>query len=256
MPAHCNPDHHGSTATAPIVPRLAASVVLLRDSPEGLQVLMQRRPNDAAVLGGIWVFPGGKVDATDCVGDSTANGLATLACAAVRELQEEAGVFLPDTSPHSLRPWARWVTPERPTMGSYRYDTQFFVAPMPTGQEAGCANHESEETRWISPRQALQSHDSGDFALMPPQYVMLLELAAHPDTASAWAHALMRTSWASQAILPTAGTTTCAVVVQMPAWLTAMPSIPTALRLQRQADYWHITACFETELYENSINVF
>ena len=46
-------------------PRDSASVVMLRDSADGLQVLLMRRHTDSAVLGGAYVFPGGKVDAAD-----------------------------------------------------------------------------------------------------------------------------------------------------------------------------------------------
>lgn len=46
-------------------PRAAATVVLLRDSDAGLQVLLLRRHADSQVLGGAYVFPGGKVDAAD-----------------------------------------------------------------------------------------------------------------------------------------------------------------------------------------------
>ena len=46
-------------------PRDAASVVMLRDGAHGLEVLLMRRHTDSAVLGGAYVFPGGKVDAAD-----------------------------------------------------------------------------------------------------------------------------------------------------------------------------------------------
>ena len=51
------------TVTTPPVD--AASVLLLRDSAEGLQVLLMRRAQASQVLGGAYVFPGGKVDAED-----------------------------------------------------------------------------------------------------------------------------------------------------------------------------------------------
>ena len=51
------------TVTTPPVD--AASVLLLRDSDEGLQVLLMRRAQASQVLGGAYVFPGGKVDAED-----------------------------------------------------------------------------------------------------------------------------------------------------------------------------------------------
>ena len=53
-------------------PRDAASVVMLRDAPDGLQVLLLRRHADSAVLGGAYVFPGGKVDAADASADTLA----------------------------------------------------------------------------------------------------------------------------------------------------------------------------------------
>ncbi|MBP8149505.1 MAG: NUDIX domain-containing protein [Limnohabitans sp.] len=46
-------------------PRHAASVILLRDSAKGLQVLLLRRHQASSVLGGAYVFPGGKLDEAD-----------------------------------------------------------------------------------------------------------------------------------------------------------------------------------------------
>ncbi len=101
-------------ATSPAAPRAAATVVLLRDAPTGLQVLLLRRHTGAAVLGGAHVFPGGKVDAADAALDAAlyldqppANLHASLgergldvpsACAlyvaAAREAFEECGVLM------------------------------------------------------------------------------------------------------------------------------------------------------------------
>ena len=49
--------------TAP--PLDAATVVMLRDGPGGLQVLLMRRHQASNVLGGVYVFPGGKLDPED-----------------------------------------------------------------------------------------------------------------------------------------------------------------------------------------------
>ncbi|PUE49231.1 NUDIX hydrolase [Limnohabitans sp. 2KL-1] len=49
--------------TAP--PLDAATVVMLRDAQTGLQVLLMRRHQASNVLGGVYVFPGGKLDAAD-----------------------------------------------------------------------------------------------------------------------------------------------------------------------------------------------
>lgn len=46
-------------------PRAAATVVMLRDAPEGLEVFLLKRHGNSDVLGGAYVFPGGKVDAAD-----------------------------------------------------------------------------------------------------------------------------------------------------------------------------------------------
>lgn len=95
-------------------PRDASTVVLLRDSAQGLQVLMMQRHNASQVLGGVHVFPGGKLDATDMSppllhllqeDSATLHHLlheptlaperaAGLYVAALRELHEEAGILL------------------------------------------------------------------------------------------------------------------------------------------------------------------
>jgi 8-oxo-dGTP pyrophosphatase MutT (NUDIX family) len=48
-----------------VVPRPAATVVLLRDGPDGLEAYLQRRPMGMGFAGGLWVFPGGRVDDGD-----------------------------------------------------------------------------------------------------------------------------------------------------------------------------------------------
>ena len=94
-------------------PRDAASVVLLRDGEQGLEVLLMRRHGNSAVLGGAYVFPGGKVDAADAapatlarldrapvelharLGEAalTPGQAAALYVAAAREAAEESGVL-------------------------------------------------------------------------------------------------------------------------------------------------------------------
>src|SRR5947209_15193338 len=81
-------------------PRAAATVILLRGGDQRLEVLLVQRNPAARFMGGAWVFPGGAVDREE--GD----GQAALRAAALRELQEEAGIELPD--PAALVPFARW----------------------------------------------------------------------------------------------------------------------------------------------------
>ena len=73
-------------------------------------------------MGGAWVFPGGAVDAHEGEGD------AAHRAAAMRELEEEAGVTLDDAE--RLVPFSRWITPAEVKI---RFDTHFFLAPVPDG---------------------------------------------------------------------------------------------------------------------------
>lgn len=92
---------HPHRAPAPLLP--AATVLLLRDSPEGIEVLMTRRSERASFAPGAYVFPGGRIDDGDS--DAETRAVApqrptqspeqlTQAIAAVRESFEELGVLL------------------------------------------------------------------------------------------------------------------------------------------------------------------
>ncbi len=103
----------------PPVPRHAATVVLLRDRDGRLEVFMLRRVSSMAFAPGVYVFPGGSVDARDAEYDQPGSdwvdwegwGAAfgadarlarELVCAAVRETFEEAHVLLAGPSPDSI----------------------------------------------------------------------------------------------------------------------------------------------------------
>ena len=55
----------GAPDFSPVAPRPAATVVLLREAVQGVEVLLLRRPRRSAFAAGAWVFPGGVVDAAD-----------------------------------------------------------------------------------------------------------------------------------------------------------------------------------------------
>jgi 8-oxo-dGTP pyrophosphatase MutT (NUDIX family) len=146
----------------PVRPRHAASLVLVRRSASGVEVLMGRRP-PKAVFPEAYVFPGGRLDPSDAaVAPSThlapdvleslrAHGACTpqlargLANAAIRETFEETGLLLAapgDTgTPHG--PWAAFkaqgIAPAHdrlrflgraitPASAPVRFHARFFVA--------------------------------------------------------------------------------------------------------------------------------
>jgi 8-oxo-dGTP pyrophosphatase MutT (NUDIX family) len=83
-----------------------------------------------------------------------------------------------------LHAWAHWVTPPRE---GRRYDTVFFVARMPAGQEADAHTTEAVEATWWYPAEALEAFDTGEMTLMPPTLVSLRDLAGFATTAEALA---------------------------------------------------------------------
>jgi 8-oxo-dGTP pyrophosphatase MutT (NUDIX family) len=77
-----------------------------------------------------------------------------------------------------LAPWVRWVTPEAEPR---RYDTAFFVAAVPDGQEADARTTEAVEAAWWYPAEVLDGARRGDLRLMPPTQHTLEEIAEHAD---------------------------------------------------------------------------
>jgi 8-oxo-dGTP pyrophosphatase MutT (NUDIX family) len=139
------------------VPRQAATVILLRGGADSLEVLLVKRTPHARFMGGVWVFPGGAVDANEGEGD------AAHRVAAVRELEEEAGIVVAD--PGALVKFSRWITPAEVVV---RFDTHFFLAPRPDGQEATIDGDEVVDQGWFTPAAALAAHERGDIALVFP----------------------------------------------------------------------------------------
>lgn len=210
-------------------PRASATVVLLRDGEDGLEVLLLRRHGASDVLGGVYVFPGGKLDPDDStepalqrvgaplellhrrLGESTlqAAEAAGFFVAACRETFEEAGVLLArgagdvqvgralecarggacfsdmlsqldlQLAVDRLMPWSRWITPTVPSMMRKRFDTRFFVAALPEGQQARHDDHEAVESLWIGPRQALSRYWNREIVMAPAQIMSLAHLSRH-----------------------------------------------------------------------------
>jgi 8-oxo-dGTP pyrophosphatase MutT (NUDIX family) len=151
-------------------PRQAASILVLRDSPDGPEVLLVQRNPKQRFMGGAWVFPGGAVHAED----------ADHSAAAVRELQEEAGIALPEDA--EVVPWSRWITPEEVKV---RFDTWFFVAEAPPGAEATVDGSECVDSRWLRPASALDAFVRDELMLVFPTIKHLEALAQAESVADA-----------------------------------------------------------------------
>lgn len=168
-------DYNPGPATRP---RQAATVILLRGGGEELEVLLVRRTPEAKFMGGVWVFPGGAVDADDGDGDSAHRA------AAIRELREEADIVL--ESPDALIKFSRWITPAEVKI---RFDTHFFLAPLPAGQEPRVDGEECVDLGWFTPQAALDAHAAGEIVLVFPTIKHLEKLAPFASAEDLLAHA-------------------------------------------------------------------
>jgi 8-oxo-dGTP pyrophosphatase MutT (NUDIX family) len=83
-----------------------------------------------------------------------------------------------------LKPWARWVTPD---LEPRRFDTRFFAALLPAGQQTADIQEEADQVAWLRPADVLAAAARREVYLMPPTAVTLAELAACPDTAAVFA---------------------------------------------------------------------
>jgi 8-oxo-dGTP pyrophosphatase MutT (NUDIX family) len=149
----------------PTPARQAASVILLRGGAELLEVLLVKRTPHARFMGGVWVFPGGAVDAHEGAGDGAHRA------AALRELREEAGISLDD--PEELIKFSRWITPAEVQI---RFDTHFFLAALPVGQEPVIDGEECVDLGWFTPAGALDAYKDGEIALVFPTIKHLEQL--------------------------------------------------------------------------------
>jgi 8-oxo-dGTP pyrophosphatase MutT (NUDIX family) len=149
----------------PARPRQAASVILLRGGEVALEVLLVKRTPEARFMGGVWVFPGGAVDAQEGDGDGAHRQ------AAVRELHEEASIEL--AGPDGLVKFSRWITP---AVVKIRFDTHFFLATLPGGQEPEIDGEECVDLGWFSPQAALDAYEREDILLVFPTIKHLEQL--------------------------------------------------------------------------------
>ena len=204
------------TQREPAPTRPAATVLLLRDTPQGIEVLMTRRSMTASFAPSAFVFPGGGIDPADAQAHAQSTRRAgqsdvqlTQAIAAIRESFEELGVllarhadgrhvttddiaaldrqapFAAQSKERSLMlagadvfTLAHWVTDRDLPR---RFDVPFLVARMPEGQTPVADETEQFEPVWVRPDDALARHEAGTFFMIFPTLRTLERLRHYPS---------------------------------------------------------------------------
>jgi 8-oxo-dGTP pyrophosphatase MutT (NUDIX family) len=164
----------------PAIAHPAATVVLLRDSDAGCEVLLVRRNTQLAFHGGAWVFPGGRIDREDYTAAGSDDVIAAARHGAVREAREEAGV---DIAVDALVLVSRWITPD---VLPKRFDTWFFAAEA-GGHDVQVDGAEIHDHRWFRIADALAAQKVGEIDLPPPTFVTILALTQHHSVRGALA---------------------------------------------------------------------
>lgn len=141
-------------------------MIVLRGGGERLELLLVKRNPDARFMGGAWVFPGGAVD------HGEGEGEPALRTCALRELSEEAGISL--GSADELVPFSRWITPPQVKI---RFDTWFYLAPLPPDAEPQVDGSEVVEARWYEPTAALEAGERDEILLVFPTIKHLEQLS-------------------------------------------------------------------------------
>jgi len=91
--------------------------------------------------------------------------------------------------PDALIPYSHWITPEGETK---RFDTRFFLAELPQGQETVSDYKELTEFLWVTPQNALAMHLSRKIILMPPTLKTVMELTSFASVDELFAAAKKR----------------------------------------------------------------
>lgn len=169
----------------------AATVVLLRNAEDGIETLMLRK-NSKIAFGGMWVFPGGRVDDGDRIGGGAPlDDVDAARNAAAREAREEAEI---EVDPDSMVVFAHWIPP---AIAPKRYATWFFAARVgdrPERDETVRIDQgEIVEGEWMTPETCLQRHHEGEVELAPPTWVTLATLREHRSAEAALACLKTRT---------------------------------------------------------------
>src|SRR5215813_10338342 len=198
------------TSNPPATPKDAAAMILLRD-PEDPKVLWVKRAKTLAFMANYHAFPGGQRDASDAevpILNAENDPDAVMRVAAIRELFEETGALIArgverlsaekraamrqelhagqesfknllereglSLDASLLMEAPRWVTPPQ---SPRRYNTRFYSAWLPEGQETEIIPGELEDGEWLRPKEALQKWIDGDCVIVTPIFYAIQALA-------------------------------------------------------------------------------
>jgi recombination protein RecT len=210
--------------------RDAATVIVGRDTSEGLQVFLVRRHAGATFLPDRYVFPGGRVDEADRdeagrrLRGSAGEVDPAFAMTAARETFEEVGLLFADrvvpgrelaalrramhaaeitfgevlerlgasVDASQLRYFSRWITPKG-ELATRRFDARFFVARAPENQVAQADATEVHDGRWMRPADALAAHERGEIGMILPTIKHLERIAPYRTVDEVLAFARLKT---------------------------------------------------------------
>ncbi len=145
----------------------AATVVLLRDHRARTELLMLHKTSQVA-FGGMWVFPGGRIDPDDYPPGRDPNVAARNA--ALRETREEAGLVV---APDGVVWFAHWTPPP----GTPKRFATWFFAVRADEHAVTIDGAEIQNHQWITPADALARHAAGEIDLAPPTWVTLHQMS-------------------------------------------------------------------------------
>jgi 8-oxo-dGTP pyrophosphatase MutT (NUDIX family) len=236
-----------------VVPAPAATLLLLRDGPDGLEVLMMERPAAAGFAAGAMVFPGGRIEPSDVAlarhcpqGHGVAEQPLVFRIAAIRETFEECGILLAraggamlsgpaldalrrDPGATAGGGFARLVETAglelavdalvpyahwiTPADRKKRFDTHFYLAMAPADQRAAHDGQEAMNTVWTTPQAALLAAEQGRYKLIFATQLNLDRLARSATAAEAMAAARQE---AIVTVCPEWVTTSAGEVIRIP----------------------------------------
>lgn len=203
-------------------PRLASAVVLFRRAPGGPEVFLVQRSEAVPFMGGFHAFAGGAVDKRDgeiAIAGGPVDEPRAALVAAIRECFEETGVlfargsvpadvradwrrrlalrsrdsnkaafadFLDATGVEldaaGFRPIGHWITPP---FSPIRFDSRYYLAELPAGEEATVVPGELASGAWTRPGDAVRTWERGE-SLVPPPVLHVLRAIADVADPAAW----------------------------------------------------------------------